>query len=74
MTKNTSWELGKYVKKVRPRFYLVESDGRVFRRNRKFPRLTNEVDAATVGLAYGSDIAVNNENDIRCSSFHSLQQ
>ena len=52
---------------MRPRFYLVESDGRVFRRNRKFPRLTNEVYAATVGLADSSDIAVNNENDIHIS-------
>ena len=37
-----TWELGKCIKKVAPRSYLIESNGRTIRRNRKFLKLTNE--------------------------------
>ena len=42
LTRSGTWEMGKCIKKVAPRSYLIECNSRIIRRNRKFLRLTNE--------------------------------
>ena len=42
LNRNGTWEMGKCIKQVAPRSYLIESNGRVIRRNRRFLKITNE--------------------------------
>ena len=42
LNRNGTREMGKCIKQVAPRSYLIESNGRVIRRNRRFLKITNE--------------------------------
>ena len=42
ITRGGTWELAKCIRKVAPRSYLLECNGSVFRRNRKFLKLTEK--------------------------------